>query len=205
MKHQIKAGINNLSISKFIMHVRYIISMLAGNPNFPNLPYPIPEMEGEVNSLDTLSQQVTAGNRLVKGSRDEVFISLKKKVSATALYVNAASLGSITALESSGFELVKTPSPKPVPETISKLECININPMGSAKVSWRASKERDFYVLEKRVGEGPDAVWEEVEHTTKTHCIVTGLEFRQDVYFRVSAVNSAGRSLWSDVAMLVVQ
>lgn len=205
MKHKVKAGITGISIQLIIAHVRYVLSRLTGNSNFPNPPYSLLEMEADVDALDAMNQQVIAGNRTITPSRDAMLSTVRIKVNATAAYVNATAMESVFALESSGFAMVKTRSPRPVPEQVIKVECINLNPTGSAKVSWKASKERDFYVLEKRVGDGPHSVWEEVEHTTKTHCIVTGLEFRQDVYFRVSAVNSAGKSLWSDVAMLVVQ
>jgi len=202
MQDKIKAALNDLSVSFFILRVRYILSMLAGNSNFPNLPFPTTEVEADVEALRLLDEQVVAGNRINVKSRDEKRVIVHQKMTAIAAYVNGVAMGNPSALETSGFEFVKAPTARTLPTAITKISCRAIAPVGSVKVNWSASKERDYYLLEKRVGEL--GTWEEVETLTKTNCIVSGLTFKQDVYFRVAAVNGAGISAWSDVAMVVV-
>jgi len=202
MSAKIKAALFKLSIIATISKVRQILTMLTGNGNFPNPPYPIPGVEADVDILEQLNNQVISGNRSSVVPRNTQLEIVRKKVSTLATYVNATAMGDPTMLATSGFEFAKQPAPKAIPSTIVSITARSIQPLGCVKLSWSASPERDYYVIENRIGEMGS--WEEVGIATKNHYTISGLAFRQDVYFRVAAVNAAGMSSWSDVAMVVV-
>lgn len=199
---KIKAGFSGISVNDFILKVRYIISMIVTSGNFPALPHPVAEIESDTNTLATLQGQVAAGNRTVTATRDDMEATLRRKMTANAAYVNSVAMGNPSMLETSGFEFVKDRMPHGAPGDIAKISCKAIPPAGTVRVNWSASKDRDYYILEKRIGEL--GTWEEATIATKTNHTETGLTYKQEVYFRVAAVNAAGMSQWSEVAKVVV-
>lgn len=202
MNEKVKAGLSGLPISDFILKVRYIISVIVSSGNFPNLPHPAAEILADVDMLSELQGEVVAGNRIHVGSRNALLASIRRKMTANAAHVNGVAIGQPSLLESSGFEIAKDRTPRGVPSVVTKISCKSVQPSGRVKVFWSASKERDYYILEKRVGE--QGTWETVNISTKVNHILSGFPIRQDVSFRVAAVNGAGMSPWSKVATVTV-
>lgn len=199
---KIKAGLTDLPVDTFILKVRYIINTIATSANFPNLPYPVAEIETDVNTLSVLQNQVIAGNRIHVRSRNVLVIAIRRKMSANAAHVNGLAMGNPEMLATSGFEFAKEPAPLSIPAVIGKVTCKMVQPTGSVKVSWGASKDRDFYVLQAKIG--ADGTWKDVGTTTKRTYTVKNLAVKEYVYFRLAAVNSAGMSMWSNESCIIV-
>jgi len=202
MNAKVKAGLSGIPISTFILKVRHIISVIVSSGNFPNLPHPAAEILSDVDTLAELQGQVVAGNRIQVPSRNALVASVRTKMTANAAHVNGVATGQPSLLLSSGFELEKERTPRGIPSAVAKISCKSIQPSGRVKIFWSASKERDYYVLERRIGE--QGTWETVKISPKVNHTISGFPIRQDVSFRVAAVNSAGMSPWSKVATVTV-
>jgi len=199
---KIKAGLTDIPVNTFMRKVSYIISTIATSTNFPNLPHPAAEVEADNNMLAVLQGQVVAGNRIHVASRNALVITIRRKMSANAAHVNGVAMGNPEMLATSGFEFAKEPSPLSIPAVITKVTCKMVQPLGSVKVSWGASKDRDYYVLQAKIG--ADGTWKDVCTTTKRTFTVKGLPIKEYVYFRLTAVNSAGMSAWSNESCILV-
>jgi len=202
MISKIKAGLDGLTINNFILKVRYILSMLAGNTNFPNLPFLPSEVEADVNALTTIQAQVVAGNRLNIGSRDALKKGIALKMAANAAYVNGLAMNNPSMLETSGFEPAKAPVSHTVPAEVIKLVCKPTQPVNAVKLTWKAVKERDYYTIQQRIGEL--GTWQDIGTCTKPNYVVNSLPPKEEVFFRVAAANGVGVGLWSNVDSFIV-
>lgn len=202
MVPKIKAGLSGISVNDFILKVRYFITVIVAGGNFPNLPHPVAEIEADTDILAELQGKVVAGNRINIGSRNEQKNLLKRKMTANAAYVNSIAMGNPSLLETSGFEMAKPPIPHAVPGAVFKLVCKPTNPTDSVKLAWKAEKVRDYYTIQMRIG--ATGTWAEVGTSTKPTFTVPHLPGKQEVFFRVAAVNAAGKGLWSNVQMFIV-
>lgn len=201
---QVKAGLARLSIAQIVIVSRIPLAKLNGNPNFPNLPFPIHELAGELSSLAELESNFRGGSRFIKPQRDAVRKSFIRKVTLTSKYVNAASNGDLDKLMSSGFELHKTRTPATTPTEIHKISCINIPTDGAARVMWSGVRSRSYYIVQTTSTPSVESSWRRLEPCTTIHCEVYDLVVGKFAYFRVCAVNKAGHGPWSDVAKVMV-
>ncbi len=199
-----KSGMSGLNASETIVRARYTLSRMAGNPLFPNPPYPISEIDADVTELASFNQQVVAGNHTVTPLRDNSLVKVHQKMEILVGYVNGEAKGDINTLESSGFELRKTPTPATVPAMVSKATCENTAESSTVRSRWTGVKGRNHYIVAQTYTPQDESSWVVVERPTKTHCLIYGLEVGKFSYFRVCAINSAGQGRWSDATKLMV-
>lgn len=200
---KVKAGLRGLTIAQTVISVRYALTCLEGNPNFPNLPFPVSELRNDVNALDEFEQHYKAGNLTLKAQRDEIRTLLRFKISLTGNYINTLAKGDLGVLASSGFELAKSGAPLGTPGAIQKISAIPGPDSGSCKVYWSGIKGRSFYVVQMTRNPENESSWREVNHVTTTSCKVFNLNEGTRFYFRVCAINKAGRGEWSEIARVM--
>lgn len=201
---QVKAGLARLSIAQIILVGRIPLMKLNGNPNFPNPPYPIHELDSELSHLEELERTFQGGSRFVKPQRDATLKSFISKMTLLTGYVNASANGDLDKLMSSGFELQKTRTPATAPTTVHKINCINMPDDGAVRVMWSGVKNRSYYIVQTTTTPSVESSWRRLEPCTAVHCEVYDLEVGKFAYFRVRAKNVAGLGHWSDVAKVMV-
>lgn len=201
---KIKSGLSGLNAPETVVRSRYALLKLEGNPNFTNPPYPISEVSADVDLLDHLDLQVTAGHKLQIPQRNQVKKTVHFKMGILANYVNAEAKGDLDKLVSSGFELQKERTPASLPSAIEKLKGTKAPGSGNCRFVWSGSKGRAYYLVQQTYTPQIESSWKEIEHTTKTHCVVNNLQVGSFTYLRVCACNTAGQGEWSDVAKVMV-
>jgi hypothetical protein len=202
---KVKMGLYGLNIQKFIAKSRNVLTAMEGNANFPNPSVPIQTVVAEVQELERLQLEIMAGHIHMVSIRDYQANKVRNMMNVICDYVNSVAQGDESMLQSSGFEFRKTPTPHAIPEKIERISAINLVHRGSVKVRWSGSKGRLGYILEYTYTADNADSWVNVtQNCTKTQYILDGLIPGKNVYFRVSAYNGAGQSLWSDVARIMV-
>ncbi len=201
---KVKSGLSGLSIARTVEVSRTPLLKLEGNPNFPNLPYPVAEMQGDRNALIEYQSLFLEGNRGIKPLRDQTLKGFRSKMSITADYINTVAKGDVIMLNTTGLPFEKERSAKPVPAMIHKINACNCPETGVAKVTWSGVSGRNYYIIQSTMDPSDENSWKQVEQSTTVHCDVYGLEVGKFAHFRVCAVNSAGRGEWSDVAKIMV-
>jgi len=201
---KVKSGLGGLSIAQTIVATGTPLTKMGGNPNFPNPPIPIPELEAERQTLASLEEEFQSGNKTVKTMRNSTFKSFKKNITITVGYVNGVAKGDPTLLQSSGFEMAKDNSPIQVPGKVKRINCKNEPESGACHINWAGVKERSFYIVQQTYTPEDSNSWMEVDHVTGINCKAYGLTTGSWAYFRVCAVNRAGRGEWSAEMKLMV-
>lgn len=201
---KIKSGLSGLNAQETIVRSRYTLSKMDGNPNYSNPPYPISEILGDVDVLAEYNRQVVAGHRLQIPLRDKALKTVHYKMNLLAGYVNGEAKGDLDKLTSSGFELQKERTPATIPGVVRKLKGVKAPGSGSCRFSWSGVRGRTGYKVETSTTPEDESSWELLDTTSKTHCLVDGLEVGKFVYFRVCAYNTAGQGEWSDLAKVMV-
>lgn len=201
---QVKAGLARLSIAQIVIVGRIPLAKLSGNPNFPNPPFPIHELDGELSSLEELERDFHGGSRFVKPQRDAILKSFIRKMTLMTKYVNAAANGDLDKLISSGFELHKKRTQATIPPMIHKINCINSPLDGAVRVMWSGIRGKSFYIVQTTTTPSVENSWKDVKVCTPVNCVVYNLEVGKFAYFRVCAKSVAGRGEWSTVAKVMV-
>lgn len=201
---KVKSGLSGLTIAQTIVNGRTPLIKLNGNPNFPNPPYPIPEMEADLNAVVEFERAFQEGSKMAKPQRDAFLKTFLGKINLTVGYVNVTAKGDIPMLETTGFPLQKTRSSATVPTMVHRINCCNCQEQGSARITWSGVKGRSYYIVQTTIDPTDENSWTQVEQATAVHCEVSGLEVGKFAFFRVCAVNHAGRGEWSDVARVMM-
>jgi len=70
----------------------------------------------------------------------------------------------------------------------------------SIALDWNPDPKADSYVVQMTTNIGNANSWVDIGFPTAANFVATGLTKGQQVWFRVAAINPAGKSDWSDPA-----
>ncbi len=194
----VKLGFSNTSVPVKIIKARRIISMMTGNASFGT---PSPSLATLTTQTDALEDAEAAmdGSKLNTDLRNAALQTLSASLKLEQLYVEAIANGNTAVILSSGFE-VRNPRTNPV--LLPAPENLLAKPNGfekQLKLTWKAVKKKDVYTIEMTADPTLNN-WQIVAQSTKAKVVIEDLNSGQMYYFRVTAVNAAGASPWSDTA-----
>ena len=199
-----KIGVDGLSVPAKIQYARRLATAITGNPNFP-APTPTPAVLAAAgDGLETLFNDAQAARLVSKtktGLQDDQSAVVDGMIAQLASYVDSASGGDATKIESAGFELRATPSPVgPLPAP-TDLQVLPSEHAGSADVSWRSVYGARAYTIE-RAADAPALEFGVIGNSTKKQASLNSMVSGQKYWFRVAAIGAAGQSAWSDPVAL---
>ncbi len=202
MKANIKLSLSSLTPVAILALLRNVIAKLTGNTWFATPAVPLADMTTLADALEVAIEAATNGSRQSKLQRDDLVAAAKTMLTTQADYVRTEAGGDRTKLESSGFELRRTPQPIGVPGAPQKLEARMSDRKGIIKLRWRSEHGAHGYQV-WMTDKDPtlEANWTAVGYTTRVSHLVDSLESYKAYWFCVSAIGTAGEGMQSDPAM----
>lgn len=179
-----------------------VLQAMNNNAFFPE---PTPALEDVQALLDDFSAKLAVAKR--KGSpADTAFKNASRKLLSTALnqlafYVSQVARGELPVLLSSGFIISSYPRSGDVPEVIRGVMLRDARQSGQMRLDF--SKQSKVLLYEYRYGQESDGEgqvhWSEPISTTSSRGnIIAPVAPHQRYQVQVRAVNTYGRSEWSD-------
>ena len=195
-----KIGVDGLTVPAKIQYVQRLGAATTGNPNFPTPTPTIPVLLAGADSLETNYNDAQAARLISKtktGLQDDQNAALDLLVAQLASYVDAASGGDATKIESAGFEVRATPSPVGTLPAPTDLQVLPSEHSGSADVSWKGVFGARAYSIE-RAADAPSLEYSVIGNSTKKQTSLNSMVSGKKYWFRVAAIGAAGQSAWSD-------
>jgi hypothetical protein len=205
MNTKLKSGVSHLSAEKLVTFSRNVTTNMENNSFFPAPPVAIATVVETTNELDAVILKIAGGHIHLLKYRDELVKKLRGMLSALCAYCNVTGLGDVKVLETAGFPFAKDPSARMRPDKVQRVAAVKGDERFSVRLSWKGVKGRNGYIIECSYDPANPRSWKEVEgRCSKTHYTARGLEYGQEVSFRVAAYNNAGVGEWSNNVAIMV-
>ncbi len=209
IKRKVLSGFSKISDDELLVRGATVLQALSGNPNFPD---PVPELE-DVSQVwreyqDKLASARRKGSPLETADKNVSRELLAEQLRQLAFYVNKVADGDLRILLSSGFPLSAYPTAGVVPDVVQHIELREGRQSGQMKIEFRA--QRNVLLYEYRYASRRDAEgnldWSDVFTSSSSRGIlVEGLDALQRYYVQVRAVNTYGKSTWSDPVAYIIR
>ena len=204
---QIKLNFSRLSIPEKLQRARHIALSMTGNTHFTN-PHPTPvDIQNACSTLEDAALEVQVARQTAKlktTTQSELADGLDKLMSQMASYVAGISGGDETIIQSAGMDLRATPGALAMPAQPQGLAPTEGDHDGEIDLSWDPVVDASSYVIETSPDPPTATSWKHAAVSTKSSSTITDLAPGSRLWFRVAAINPAGRSGWSDPATKIV-
>ena len=175
---------------------QHIISKMTGNSFFATPKPALTVIQTALNAYNTsLAKAKSDGSRADFALKDQNREALEKLMSQLADYVEDIALGDEVKLESSGFDLAKTPEKR---GPLEKPENLKVAPganKGTLEISVDAVKNAMMYEVQyKLTGEN---VWQTVTYSKRKYTI-ENLASGKQYLVRVAAAGTDPSRIWTD-------
>lgn len=193
---QVRMGLTQITTYLLLSKARGMVTKMTGNAAYAD---PTPKLPTVSDACDALEAALEAfamnpGPR-EKSTRDTCFDNLKALVVDLGGYVQAASGGDRTLIESAGCDVRRMPSPVgPLPAP-ANVEARTTRYLDRLDVRWTGVRNRLLYNL--FICEADPMVeenWTLLVQTSRNRYAAEGLESGRVYYFRVSTIGVAGES-----------
>jgi hypothetical protein len=195
-----KIGLDDLTIPAQIQYGRRLITGFTNNPNLPNPNPTVAALTAVTDALEASFNDARAARLVAKTKtqlQDDQLEAFRTTVSLLASYVDNASGGDATIIESSGFAVRATPTPVgPLPAP-TNLQATPGAHKGHAALRWGALYGAKSYLIE-RADDAPELKWGFLASSTKREAEVNSMISGKTYWHRVAAVGAAGQGPWSD-------
>lgn len=195
-----KLGLDGLTVPAKIQYLRRLAAALTDNPNFSDPVPSIAELTAGAEMLETNYNDAQAARLASKSKtaiQDEQEAAVGLLVAQLASYVDSASGGEATKIESAGFAVRATPTPVGELPAPTDLQVQPSEHAGSADLSWKSSRGSKAFSIE-RAADGPSLNWAVIGNSTKKEASLNSMVSGTKYWFRVAAIGAAGQSAWSD-------
>jgi len=200
---QIKLNFSRLSIPEKIARARQIVTAMTGNARFTTPQPPLASITAATNELEQAASDVQAARQeaktktTIQNTKED---ALDKLISQEGGYVTAVSGGDEAIIQSAGMDVRAAPGASAIPAQPQALGATAGDRDGQMDLSWDPVISATSYVIEISPDPPTATSWKHLGVSTKSSFTVTDLVSGSRLWFRVSAVNAAGQSGWSDPA-----
>lgn len=195
-----KLGLDGLTVPAKIQYARRLAAGITGNPNFTAPNPPAATVSAAADGLETAYNDAQAARLAAKTKtslQDEQSAAVDLLVAQLASYVDNASGGDATKIESAGFAVRATPAPIGELPAPTDLQVLPSEHAGSADVSWKSVYGAKAYSIE-RAEDAPTLEYRVIGNSTKKATALNSMVSGKKYWFRVAAIGAAGQSAWSD-------
>ena len=200
----IAINISKLTIPEKLGKGQEIITMSTGNPSVPGnaaLVTTLTAAQAALTSSNAAFEQGRQDCKQMMAARDTALAEWTAAVNGLAAFTESATGGDATEILSAGFA-VKAPAspPQPVGQVLNVRVGFTGDP-GYSEVSWKKESSADAYVVECSQEPITDSSWRNMGTVVGVKYLGNGAIPGQKCWYRVSAVNRAGRGPWSEPAL----
>lgn len=197
-------GFERMTDLDFLGKVRYILTQMTGNANFPT---PDPTLASITTLADEFEADINAAEaggsyeKLVRDSKKEELIEAMHNLGN---YVLFTAKGDRLIAESSGFTIAKDPAPHPPIEKPTGIELFDGPNLGQMLLRFKRVKGARSYGYQISLDPLDETKWVTTYGTTSKY-LFTGLEGGKKYYIRVVALGNKNQVIYSDVFTRVAQ
>jgi hypothetical protein len=197
----VKVGISNMSDPDKIQFARQIVTQMTGNTNFTT---PTPALVSITTAADDLETAYNDAQTAAAAAKTATSVQADKSEALDLLlmqegnYVENASGGDQSKIESSGFDVRNVPAgPIGALPAPANVEVTPHDIPGTVNMVWEKVRGAKSYTVERAV-DAPTLNWTTALNSTKTKTVVNTMVSGTKYWFRVSAIGAAGQGAASD-------
>lgn len=204
---KVKLNLASLTDEQLLQKANDIKTAMTGNANFTT---PVPTLAA-LGTLITTAQSAKSDfdsaqqTALLKTTaKNNALDALRAGLTQLASFVDAASAGDNTKIQSAGMGVRAAKTPAAVPDPVSNLSLTAGDNAGELDAQWDPAVNARTY--EVHVSPDPVAAssWTSVPTVTKSKTTMSGFTSGQRMNVRVRAVGSGGTGAWSNPATKIV-
>lgn len=187
----------NKPVTEQVAKSRDIQTKMTGNPNFLTPNPTLAQLKTATDDLENAYADALNRDKAKKALMRIARQVLKDFIVKLADYIQIASDGDETKILSSGFGVRKVPTPVSVPNVPVDVKVIATEFDSELDVTFKSTKGAITYVMELCNDPLVEKNFSPVEISTRSSIRVKNLAPGTKYWFRVLAVNAAGKSGWS--------
>ena len=202
-----KLNLSDYGFPETLVLATAIKTAMTGNANFTT-PVPTLAAIGTMitdaqGTLDAYTASL-ADTEEKMSARDDAFTALRAGLTQLAGYVEAASGGDQTKIESAGMAVRAPRTPTQVPGQIMNLVLTEGDFPGTLDAAWDPDRFARLYETQTSPDPMTESSWASKATSTKSSKTLDGLASGAKVWVRVRANGAAGPGPWSDPATKTV-
>ena len=196
----IKSGFTNFRNDLFESTARRILACLYPNPNFTEPPITQVDLAASIENFSELRITAMQGTTNDRRARDAARVVLNSLLKVLANYVTLTGGGDAVILGTSGFEIARTPQPKPPIDSPQNVQLSNAG-HEMILVTCDAVKNANTYLFQYCLD--PQAAnWISLTNSV-SKMLITGLTPKTTYWFRVAATGARGQITYSMISSLI--
>jgi hypothetical protein len=198
--YTVRLGTKRLPPAELVERGRLHVSMLTGNPQFPDPNNLIPQLAEACDVLDRSSQLATFNRgRYDIITRNSDYARVTFLIRQVGGLVSANAGGSVELITSTGFEVKTKRQPsQPLPAPARVVAKRTPFP-GCIELRWSAVRNRRLYEVQIQDPARPDG-WKPLAQISRNHLTIEHLQSNVVHTFRVVAIGALGASPVSGIA-----
>lgn len=200
----IAINVSKLPIPRKLVKGQEVISMSTDNPK-------VPGNAALVTTFGVAQVALTAANaayeeahqtlKNLKAVRDDALGTWNIGLNSLAAFTESATGGDPTQILSTGFDVKAPPSP---PSPVTQVQNVKVyftgNP-GYSEVRWKRVTNADSYIVECSPDPITNTSWAYKDTVSEIQFTGNGAVPGEKCWYRVAALNKAGRGPWSEPAL----
>ena len=179
-----------------------VLNKMTDNPHFPTLQTNVTELKTEYDIFVNAIPSPETRNRLniqqLKVIRERLTILLK----SLGDLVSGVAKGNVEILLTSGYNLRKKPTSRPIPKTPTSIDVFGTNDEGVVLVACKKVTNATSYIARVSLDK---VKWEWTNFENGTRVLVSGVPVNVPIFVQMQAKNPAGRSDWSNAVEAILR
>ncbi len=195
---------SKLSIPEKLVKGQEMITMSTSNPKVPGnaaLVAALNTAQAALVAANAAYEQGRQDSKQMKSARNNALESWNGAVNGLAAFTESATGGDETDILSAGFAVKAPPSP---PQPVGQVMNVRVGYTGDpgySEVRWKRESNADAYVVECSPDPITETSWKSMGTVAEVKFVGNGATPGQKCWYRVAAVNRAGRGPWSEPAL----
>ena len=195
---------SNLPIPEKFVKGQEFITMSTGNPKAPGnaaLVTTLTTAQVSFVAAHSAYEECQQSCRQYLAARTASQETWNAAVTALAAFTESVTGGNAMDILSTGFSVKAPPSPpQPVAQVLNVRVFFTGNP-GDSEVRWRADRNADAYIVECSQEPITETSWKNMDTVAESKYVGNGATPGQKCWYRIAALNRAGRGPWSEPAL----
>lgn len=202
---KIKTGLSGLNATELVAKSKGLVRSLTGNANFPTPEPALADITVKQEQLLDLIADVENRERNAVNLRNACAKELVAMLNKLAAYVTMTGNEDARILETSGFEMYKTPEPVGPLMPPLRFLASRTTHKGQVELTWAHVKGSKSYQIQMTTGDpaAANTVWTTEKVTATNKALIDNLTPGVTYSFRAMAINTADESEYSDAAIIM--
>ncbi|MEQ1850526.1 MAG: fibronectin type III domain-containing protein [Chthoniobacteraceae bacterium] len=195
---------SKLPVADKLVRGQDIITMSTNNPDVPGNAAALAAFvtaQAELQATNAAYEAARTACAEASSARADKIAAWTVSLTGLAGVTENITMGDRTKILSTGFDVKAQPAP---PQPVGQVENVRVaftgNP-GYSEVRWKRVTGADAYIVECSADPITETSWRNMGTVAEVKYVGNGATPGQKCWYRIAAVNRAGRGPWSDPAL----